>query len=125
MNSNAKLYLGLTASSNTTHDEYTYLQPEEAGGILQSFQCKYSDLFRSVMVYEATASEANVVDGMSYAGAIQKYLKESSYYTKASFTSTTSSTPSAVSVTLPTGAAPATSSSLMVSNQSRTLDFGQ
>ena len=63
------------------------------------------------MVYEATASEANLVNGMPYAGAIKKYLKESSCYTKASFTSTTtSSTPSATSITPLTDAVLATSS---------------
>lgn len=87
MNSKAKIYLGLPASPSVTYDKYMYLQPDEAGQILQHFQCKYPELFGGVMVYEATASEANAVHGTPYADAVKGYLKDSSCATKPSNTS--------------------------------------
>lgn len=90
MNSKAKIYLGLPASPSETYDKYMYLQPGEAGQILQHFQCKYPELFGGVMVYEATASETNAIDGTPYADAVKGYLKDSSCATKPSSTSTKS-----------------------------------
>ena len=93
-NPNAKLYLGLPASPDKTYDPYMYLQPAEASKIITDFQCKYPTIFGGAMLYEATASEANSVAGVSYSDAVKGYLKDSSCAVKLS---TSSAIPSSTS----------------------------
>ncbi|MCJ1229236.1 hypothetical protein MMC12_005901 [Toensbergia leucococca] len=66
-NSEAKVYLGLPAAPNVTYDAPMYIEPTEAQILIQTFQCKYPNIFGGVMVYEATYSEDYPVDGKSYA----------------------------------------------------------
>lgn len=109
MNRNAKIYLGLPAAPAITFGKM-YLQPDEAAQILKTFQCKYPDLFGGAMIYEATASETNSVDGLSYADAAKNHLKDSPCAPKSSTTSTVPS-----STLRPTSTAIVSSSSMISS----------
>ena len=73
-NTNAKILLGLPASTTVVNDKKMYLQPSEAKQIIEHFQCKYPGHFGGVMIYEATYSEQNVIGGKSYADVLKGYL---------------------------------------------------
>ncbi|KAL9101018.1 MAG: hypothetical protein Q9163_003684 [Psora crenata] len=75
--STAKLFLGLPAAPAVPYDPAMYLQPAEAKEILEYFQCKYPDEFGGVMLYEATASEGNPIDGKPYADGLKIDLQKS------------------------------------------------
>ena len=72
--SQAKVYLGLPAAPSIPTQAAMYLQPSEAKEVIAHFQCKYPEEFGGVMVYEATASGRNSVEGMSYADKLKGYL---------------------------------------------------
>ena len=66
---NTKVYLGLPAApdTNVVYDLKMYLQPNEAEQIIKALQCEYKHEFGGVMIYEATASQNNQIDGQPYA----------------------------------------------------------
>lgn len=66
---NTKVYLGLPAAPDTE----MYLQPNEADELIKALQCEYKHEFGGVMVYEATFSQNNQIDGQPYAvSSLQK-----------------------------------------------------
>lgn len=68
-NPNTKVYLGLPAAPdyNVVYDLEMYLQPNEANEIIKALQCEYKHAFGGVMLYEATFSQNNQIQGQSYA----------------------------------------------------------
>ena len=77
-NKKTKVYLGLPASNdkNNVISPEMYLEPNEAKEILQAFQSQYPDDFGGVMLYEATSSETNSINGKPYADVLKKDLTE-------------------------------------------------
>ena len=73
-NPDVKLYLGLSADATAAYNPAYYLSRQEAKEILHHFQCKYPESFAGAMLYEATYSEINSLDGESYAQTIKKAL---------------------------------------------------
>lgn len=98
-NPQAKIYLGLAASTSATFGNM-YLSPDEAQKLVEKFQCKWPTMFGGVMLWEATFSDNNQINGMSYGKNIKKGLENCSCANKPTSTSTavTSSTMSSTSV---------------------------
>lgn len=44
-----------------------YLQPNEAKELIVALQCEYKHAFGGVMIYEATSSQNNQIQGQPYA----------------------------------------------------------
>ena len=67
-NPNTKVYLGLPAApdANVVYDTKMYLQPSEAQEIIEALQCEYKHEFGGVMIYEATSSQNNQINGQPY-----------------------------------------------------------
>lgn len=74
--SQAKVFLGLPAAPSVVNDAVMFLNPDEAKTIIDHFQCKYPERFGGVMVYEATASEKNAIDGKPYADVLKEDLEK-------------------------------------------------
>ena len=119
LNKHAKVYLGLPAAPSVVIDGAMYLQPNEAKEIIQAFQSEYPENFGGVMIYEATVSETNSINGVPYADIIKKDLKEGAGSNQQSTSASVPSTPATVSTnpfpseipsTLPPGLAPPSSS---------------
>ena len=74
-NPNTKVYLGLPAApdTNVVYDLEMYLQPYEANEIISALQCEYKHEFGGVMMYEATFSQNNQVNGQPY--AVSPFMK--------------------------------------------------
>lgn len=73
-NPNTKVYLGLPASPDAAYDTEMYLQPDEANELIKALQCEYKHEFGGVMIYEATLSQNNQINGQSYAvSSLPKY----------------------------------------------------
>ena len=98
-NKEAKIYLGLPADTGATFGEMN-LSPEEAQELIEKFQCKWPTMFGGVMLWEATFSENNQIDGMSYGQNIEKGLENCFCANEPSSTSSvmTSSTISSSSI---------------------------
>ncbi|KAL9640590.1 MAG: hypothetical protein Q9164_000197 [Protoblastenia rupestris] len=75
--SRAKLFLGLPGSTAAVEDDSMYLEPSEAESLLEYFQCRHQDIFGGLMIYDATASENNLVNDMPYADYLKSRLDES------------------------------------------------
>ena len=75
--SRAKLFLGLPGSTAAVEDGRMYLEPSEAESLLEYFQCRHPDTFGGLMIYDATASENNLVNDMPYADYLKSRLDES------------------------------------------------
>lgn len=73
-NPDVKLYLGLPADEKAAYNPEHYLTRQEAKKILHHFQCKYPESFSGAMLYEATYSENNSLNGESYAQTLKKAL---------------------------------------------------
>ena len=68
-NPNTKVYLGLPAAADNqvVYDPKMYLQPDEAKELIEVLRCGYKHEFGGVMIYEATYSENNQINGQPYA----------------------------------------------------------
>lgn len=97
-NKEAKIYMGLAAAATATFGDM-YLSPEEAVQLVEKFQSKWPTMFGGVMLWEATFSENNQYNGMSYGKHIKMGLESCSCASKPSNTSSvvTSSTVSSTS----------------------------
>lgn len=73
-NPDVKLFLGLPADETAAYNPEHYLTREEAKEILHHFQCKYPENFSGAMLYEATYSDNNSLNGESYAQTLKKAL---------------------------------------------------
>ncbi len=70
---NAKLYIGLPASSAAAGSAQNYyLDPSEVATLTEAFYCRAN--FGGVMLWEATYAENNVVNGEPYYDAVKQVL---------------------------------------------------
>ncbi|KAL2863509.1 class III chitinase ChiA1 [Aspergillus lucknowensis] len=72
-NPNAKLYVGLPASQSAALPGY-YLTPQEVEPLVKKYMNKYPETFGGIMLWEATESKNNQIDGVSYADKIRDIL---------------------------------------------------
>ncbi|KAJ0415859.1 glycoside hydrolase superfamily [Aspergillus carlsbadensis] len=72
-NPNAKLYVGLPASEGAANAGF-YLTPQEVKPLVKKYMNKYPETFGGVMLWEATESERNQINGVSYADNIREIL---------------------------------------------------
>ncbi|EAW24262.1 class III chitinase ChiA1 [Aspergillus fischeri NRRL 181] len=70
---NAKLYVGLPASETAANQGY-YLTPDEVESLVSTYMDRYPDTFGGIMLWEATASENNKIDGAPYADHMKDIL---------------------------------------------------
>ena len=116
LNKKTKVFLGLPASNdaNVVYSPDMYLQPNEAKEIIQALQSQYPEDFGGVMLYEATASETNSINGVPYADVLKKDLDESKGASKGTNSKSSSSSvagfPTILPSSLPFGLAPPSSS---------------
>ncbi|KAL2367655.1 hypothetical protein RJZ57_007981, partial [Blastomyces gilchristii] len=76
-NPSARIYLGLLASvTATTASDIYYLTPEEVKPLAKTFMDKYPKNFGGIMLWEATHSENNQINGKSYADHMKRVLYE-------------------------------------------------
>ena len=74
-NPNAKVFIGLPADSTTTvYNPIFYLNPTEVVTVVNDFRNKYPREFGGVMLWEATASDLNQVNGKSFAATCKDIL---------------------------------------------------
>ncbi|KAE8416380.1 glycoside hydrolase superfamily [Aspergillus pseudocaelatus] len=71
----AKLFVGLPGSESAALDGY-YLTPDEVKPLVKKYMKLYPDVFGGIMVWEATQSDRNQINGTSYAGHIKRILTE-------------------------------------------------
>ncbi|KAH2325511.1 Endochitinase A1 [Aspergillus fumigatus] len=69
----AKLYVGLPASETAANQGY-YLTPDEVESLVSTYMDRYPDTFGGIMLWEATASENNQIDGSPYADHMKDIL---------------------------------------------------
>ncbi|KAL8651891.1 MAG: hypothetical protein Q9210_003003 [Variospora velana] len=102
-----KLYIGLPAAPLTqlTYDTKMYIAPDDVQNLIDVYQCRYPKEFGGIMVFEATYSEQNLIDGKPYVDVIKGQLTDCGCAqtpvtsTTSSLTSTTSSVSAATSIT--------------------------
>ncbi|GFF97809.1 endochitinase 2 [Aspergillus udagawae] len=70
---NAKLYVGLPASPTAANAGY-YLTPKQAESLVSTYMRRYPDTFGGIMLWEATTSENNKIDGSTYADHMKDIL---------------------------------------------------
>ena len=109
-NKEAKIYMGLAAAAPATFGDM-YLSPEEAVQLVEKFQSKWPTMFGGVMLWEATFSENNQYNGMSYGKHIKKGLESCSCATKSSSTSIVVTSSTVSSTSAPTASASSPTSS--------------
>ncbi|KAI9882157.1 MAG: hypothetical protein M1823_006096 [Watsoniomyces obsoletus] len=73
-NPDAKVFIGLPASTAAVFTPEFYLNPQEAAKIVTDFKNKYPRQFGGVMLWEATASEKNQINGKSFGDTIKDVL---------------------------------------------------
>ncbi|PGH28370.1 chitinase, partial [[Emmonsia] crescens] len=98
-NPSARIYIGLAASVNATYDDNYYLSPLEVLPLAATFMTKHPKNFGGIMLWEATYSENNQINGKSYADHMKKILYELSPPPPMTSTSKISSTTSKISST--------------------------
>ncbi|KAH1275310.1 Endochitinase A1 [Aspergillus fumigatus] len=69
----AKIYVGLPASETAANQGY-YLTPDEVESLVSTYMDRYPDTFGGIMLWEATASENNQIDGAPYADHMKDIL---------------------------------------------------
>jgi len=73
-NKQVKIYMGLAAAPGATYGNM-YLSPNEASELIERYLNKWPSMFGGVMLWEATFSDNNQVNGVSYATYIKKALE--------------------------------------------------
>ncbi|KAE8145430.1 glycoside hydrolase superfamily [Aspergillus avenaceus] len=71
----AKLFVGLPGSESAALPGY-YLTPSEVEPLVSKYMKLYPDTFGGIMVWEATQSDRNQINGTSYAGNMKRILTE-------------------------------------------------
>ncbi|KAF9885651.1 hypothetical protein FE257_012742 [Aspergillus nanangensis] len=82
-NPNAKLLVGLPASESAAGAGY-YLTPTEVKPLVSKYMKKYPQAFGGIMLWEATESKVNQIDGGSYADSSSAPVPSSSTTTSTS-----------------------------------------
>jgi chitinase len=76
-NKEVKIYMGLAAAPGATYGNM-YLSPNEASLLIEKYLNKWPSMFGGVMLWEATFSDNNRVNEMSYVQHIKKALGDCS-----------------------------------------------
>ncbi|KAL2043023.1 hypothetical protein N7G274_004082 [Stereocaulon virgatum] len=76
LNKGAKVFLGLPAAKEASNNGNEYLSPDEADEIINHFQCKYSDQFGGVMLFDAHYSDENRHNGKTYCETVKESLRK-------------------------------------------------
>ncbi|KAL8728450.1 MAG: hypothetical protein Q9181_005346 [Wetmoreana brouardii] len=94
MNKDVKLYIGLPAAPLTqlAYDTKMYIAPDDVVNLIDVFQCRYPQEFGGIMVFEATYSEQNLIDGNPFVDVIKGQLTKCDCAKKPVTSSVTSST---------------------------------
>ncbi|KAJ5378994.1 hypothetical protein N7509_012113 [Penicillium cosmopolitanum] len=71
----AKLFVGLPASEEAAVDGF-YLSPAEVYPLVDIYMNLYPDMFGGIMLWEATASDNNTINGYNYAQHMKHILHE-------------------------------------------------
>lgn len=108
-NKEAKIYMGLAAATGATYGSM-YLSPDEALQMIEKYQCKWPTMFGGVMLWEATFSENNQINGMSYGKHIKKGLTNCSCASSPPSTSSVVTSSTMSSTIVPAGSTSSRSS---------------
>ena len=73
-NPSAKLYIGLLGGDDS--QDGFYLSPNEVQPLVSRYMDLYPDTFGGIMIWEATSSDLNRVNGSSFAGNVKAILNE-------------------------------------------------
>ncbi|KAL8935666.1 MAG: hypothetical protein Q9211_004581 [Gyalolechia sp. 1 TL-2023] len=78
MNKDVKLYIGLPAAPlpQVVYDTNMYIAPDDVVNLIDDYQCKYPQEFGGIMVWEATYSEQNLIDGKPFVDVIKGQLRD-------------------------------------------------
>ncbi|KAL9025108.1 MAG: hypothetical protein Q9196_006018 [Gyalolechia fulgens] len=78
MNKDVKLYIGLPAAPlpQVVYDTNMYIAPDDVVHLIDDYQCKYPQEFGGIMVWEATYSEQNLIDGKPFVDVIKGQLRD-------------------------------------------------
>ncbi|OJJ08043.1 hypothetical protein ASPVEDRAFT_101126, partial [Aspergillus versicolor CBS 583.65] len=123
-NPNAKLYVGLPASALAANLGY-YLTPEEVQPLVKKYMNKYPETFGGIMLWEATESMRNQIDGVSYGEKMKEILYDldPNHPTPTpSPTPTPTPTPTSTTTTTPTTSTVLTSSTTSSTSTSSTTN---
>ncbi|RWQ96201.1 glycoside hydrolase superfamily, partial [Paecilomyces variotii] len=69
-NPSAKLFIGLPADPTQAY----YVSPDEVETLVEEYMGRYPENFGGIMIWEATASDENQIDGRSYAANMKSVL---------------------------------------------------
>jgi chitinase len=119
----AKIYLGLPAATAATFGSM-YLSPDEAQQLIEKFQCKYPEMFGGVMLWEATFSEGNQIDGMSYGKHMKKGMENCSCASNPTSTPSTVSSTTVASASATASASEVPSSSIYADKPTSSASYG-
>ncbi|KAG9776762.1 Endochitinase A1 [Exophiala dermatitidis] len=112
-NKAVQLYVGLPASESAANDASFYLSLPEVKALLEAYACSYTyrSIFGGVMLWEATYSANNQIDGKSYAQNVKELFSQLSCapaVTTTTTSTTTTSTTTSTTTTTTTTQAPTT-----------------
>ena len=101
-NPDAKLLVGLPASSDMAIEGF-YLNPAEVEPLVAKYMNKYPETFGGIMLWEATASDNNVINGGTYADKMKAILYRYGPKPTPTPSQTPSHTPSSSSIPVHSG----------------------
>ncbi|KAL2415331.1 Endochitinase A1 [Exophiala dermatitidis] len=112
-NKAVQLYVGLPASQSAANDASFYLSLPEVKALLEAYACSYTyrSIFGGVMLWEATYSANNQINGKSYAQNVKELFSQLSCapaVTTTTTSTTTTSTTTSTTTTTTTTQAPTT-----------------
>ncbi|KAL9612291.1 MAG: hypothetical protein Q9167_003115 [Letrouitia subvulpina] len=112
LNKDVKLFIGLPAAPLTqlAYETTMYIAPDDVRNLIDLYQCRYPQEFGGIMVFEATYSEQNLIDGEPYVDVLKSLLTKNSCAQKP--TTAVSSLPSATSSLSGVSSVPASSSAV-------------
>ncbi|KAL2424386.1 Endochitinase A1 [Exophiala dermatitidis] len=124
-NKAVQLYVGLPASQSAANDASFYLSLPEVKALLEAYACSYTyrSIFGGVMLWEATYSANNQIDGKSYAQNVKELFSQLSCapaVTTTTTSTTTTSTTTSTTTTTTTTQAPTTTTTTTTTTEAPT-----
>jgi chitinase len=74
-NPNARLFIGLPASEDSAYSGY-YLAPDQVEPLVNQYMTLYPGTFGGIMLWEATSSDNNTINNMTYADSMKVILDQ-------------------------------------------------
>lgn len=74
-NPNARLFIGLPASEDSAYTGY-YLTPDQVEPLVNQTMTLYPQTFGGIMLWEATSSDLNTINNMTYADNMKAILEQ-------------------------------------------------